>query len=298
MSEVSRCGYIALLGRPNVGKSTLLNHILGQIIAITSRKPQTTRHRLLGIKTHENVQAVFVDTPGLHQEYGKKALNRFMNRSALHAMYDVDVIVFMIDGLNWQEDDEWILQKLKEIKSPVVLVVNKVDQLKDKKALLPWLNALQDKMDFAAILPLSAIKPTQVVALEQEIFPMLPEGEHLFADDQITDKSERFLCAEIVREKLTRQLGQELPYAITVEIEKFKLEKEIYHVSALILVERDSQKGIVVGKKGEQLKKTGEKARKDMERLLDNKVFLKLWVKVKSKWSEDEKGLRDLGYEE
>lgn len=298
MNAMTRSGYIALLGRPNVGKSTLLNHLLGQKLAITSRKPQTTRHQLLGIKTYDTVQAIFVDTPGLHQKYGQKALNRFMNRAALHAMYDVDIIVFMIDGLEWREDDEWIMQKLKNIECPVILVVNKVDQIKDKKALLPWLKNLQNKMNFAAILPLSALNAKQVVALENELLKRLPEGEFLFSDDQITDKSERFLCAEIVREKLTRQLGQELPYAITVDIEKFKLEKNIYHINALILVERESQKGIVVGKKGDQLKKTGESARKDMEKLLGKKVFLQTWVKVKSKWSEDEKGLKNLGYGE
>ncbi len=292
---MTRCGYVAIIGRPNVGKSTLLNHILGQKLSITSRKPQTTRHRLLGINTQGDTQTIYVDTPGLHRGE-KQALNRIMNRAASRAIYDVDVVVFIVDGLKWLDDDEWILRKLQHATCPVILAVNKMDKIPDKKQILPQLEQLEAKMKFATIVPISAIKGDNVEVLEQEITKRLPENPHYFPDDQISDRSERFLAAEIVREKLTRNLGQELPYSLTVDIEKFKLEKGILHIYAVIFVERDGQKAIVIGDKGEGLKRIGQQARYDMEKLFDSKVFLKLWVKVKKGWSDDERALRSLGY--
>ncbi|HEY0722265.1 MAG TPA: GTPase Era [Gammaproteobacteria bacterium] len=292
-----RSGFVAIVGRPNVGKSTLLNRILGQKISITSRKPQTTRHRILGIKTDEVSQAVYVDTPGLHLN-AKKAMNRFMNKAVTTTLDDVDLILFVIEAGEWNEEDENVLQRLKNAKVPVMLVVNKIDRLADKEALLPLMQSLADKMSFIEIVPLSAQNGSNVAELERTVVRYLPEAAPMFPADQITDRSERFLAAEIVREKLMRELGQELPYAVTVEIEQFKEEEGLLRISALIWVERDSQKRIVIGKKGEQLKEIGRQARIDMEKLFDNKVFLQLWVKVKEGWSDNERLLNSLGYRE
>ncbi|HEY9134744.1 MAG TPA: GTPase Era [Pseudomonadales bacterium] len=291
------CGYVAIVGRPNVGKSTLLNYILGQKIAITSRKPQTTRHRMLGIKTTETAQVIYVDTPGIH---GKtpRAINRHMNRTASSAIVDVDVVVFMIESTMWTDDDELVLDKLKQIKSPVFLVINKVDKLADKEQLLPFIEKIKSKMAFAEIFPVSALQKDNLDHLEQAIMKRLPAGERFFPEDQITDRSQRFLAAELVREKLMRQLGEEIPYELTVEIEEFKQEGKILHISALVLVERDSQKAIIIGNKGQRLKNIGKDARLDMETLFDTKVMLNLWVKVKSGWSDDERALQSLGYED
>lgn len=293
----SRCGYVAIIGRPNVGKSTLLNCILGQKISITSRRPQTTRHRILGIKTVDHFQAVYVDTPGLHLG-GKRAMNRYLNRTAASVLAEVDVVVFMVEGLRWTEEDEHVLRLLAPVKVPVILAVNKVDRIADKKALLPHLQALAEKREFAAIVPLSAKNADNVAALERNVLELLPVAEHLFPEDQITDRSERFLAAELVREKLTRRLGQELPYALTVEIQEFKEEGALLRISAIIWVERPGQKKIVIGKGGAVLREVGQKARLDMEKLFDRKVFLQLWVKVKEGWSDDERALRSLGYNE
>ncbi len=295
--ESTRCGYVAIVGRPNVGKSTLMNHLLGQKISITSRKPQTTRHRIVGIKTSANVQAVFVDTPGIHQEE-PKAINRLMNKSATSSVKDVDVVVFVIDGLKWNEGDEHVLRKLTHVNVPIILAINKVDTLEDKNALLPHLQALALKREFAAIVPVSALKNTQLDSLEKEIYQRLPESEFFYPEDQITDRSTRFLVAEIVREKLMRQLGKEVPYECSVEIEQFELQGHVWHISALILVEKSSQKRIVIGDKGDRLRKVGTDARHDIELLMEAKVMLKLWVKVKSGWSDDERALRSLGYDQ
>lgn len=302
MNNPSKCGYIAIVGRPNVGKSTLLNHILGQKLSITSRKPQTTRHQIVGVKTQGDTQFIYVDTPGLHQKEAK-AINRVMNRSAASALSDVDVIVFVVDRLQWRDDDEWVLQKIKQAKAPVLLVINKVDQIDDKSTLLPHIEQLNEKYAFEQIIPISALKGLQLEDLETAIAGFLPESIHFFAEDQITDRSERFLVAEIVREKIMRQLGDEIPYSLTVEIEQFKINtakngKETANIHALILVERSGQKAIVIGNKGERLKRIGTEARKDIERLLDCKVMLNLWVKVKSGWSDDERALKSLGYDE
>ncbi|MEN8108462.1 MAG: GTPase Era [Pseudomonadota bacterium] len=290
-----RCGYIALVGRPNVGKSTLLNRALGQKISITSKRPQTTRHRILGIKTTDTAQFVYVDTPGLHQ-YNGRAMNRHMNRAATRALQDVDVVVFLVEGLRWTADDDLVLKELASVQCPVVLAVNKVDLIADKESLLPGLQTLAAKREFEQIIPLSAFKGENVTELEACIESLLPESAAFFPEDQITDRSERFLVAERVREKLFRKLGKELPYGLSVEIEQFKREKHIIHIHALIWVERQSQKSIIIGKQGRMLKEVGQEARREIEPLLDSKVNLKLWVKVKEGWADDERALRSLGY--
>ena len=296
-TETRRCGYVAIVGRPNVGKSTLLNHLLGQKISITSRKPQTTRHRVLGIKTEAEHQIIFVDTPGLHKG-AEKAINRYMNRAATAAMRDVDLVVFVVDRTAWTEEDAMVLEQIRQGGLPCLLVVNKVDLLEDKSSLLPHLEFLAQQADFAAILPVSALRRHNVEELEREILKFLPASEHFFPEEQITDRSQRFLAAEIVREKIMRQLGEEIPYAIAVEIEEFALEDGVLHISALILVERKGQKKILVGEGGTRLRSIGSDARRDMELLFDNKVMLRLWVKVRSGWSDDERALRSLGYDD
>lgn len=290
-----RCGYVSIVGRPNVGKSTLMNRILGQKLSITSKKPQTTRHQILGIKTSGDKQVIYVDTPGLHLKE-HKAINRYMNKAASSALQDVDLVVFMVDRTKWTKEDDLVLEKVAASRAPVILAVNKVDQSKEKAALLPHLQVLSEKFDFKQIIPVSAKHGHNVDRLESLIDGFLPEGFHYFPEDQVTDRSQRFLAAELVREKLMRQLGEELPYSVTVEIEEFKSEKKVLHISALILVERSGQKKIVIGDKGEQIKIIGRDARKEMERLFDRKVMLNLWVKVKSGWSDDERALRSLGY--
>jgi GTP-binding protein Era len=293
----ARCGYIAIIGRPNVGKSTLLNHLLGQKISITSRKPQTTRHRVLGIKTEGQDQMVFVDTPGLHRG-ARKAINRYMNRAASSAINDVDAIVMVVDRTAWTEEDEWVLEQARSAGAPLLLAVNKVDLLDDKASLLPHLKFLSELAEFHAIVPLSALGSHNVDELERCLRELLPEATHLFPEDQVTDRSQRFLAAEIVREKIMRQLGEELPYANTVEMEEFTERDGILHIAALIFVEREGQKRILIGKGGSRLRAIGVEARRDMEEMFQSKVMLKLWVKVKSGWSDDERALRSLGYDE
>jgi GTPase len=295
MSADFRCGYIALVGRPNVGKSTLLNRILGQKISITSRRPQTTRHQVLGIKTTGHAQLIYVDTPGIHGFSGR-AMNRYMNRTASTVLRDVDVVVFLVEALRWLPDDDLVLKKLAEVNCPVILAVNKVDQVKERDALLPELQALSARFPFAEIVPISAGKGHNLAALEACIERRLPLAPPFFPEDQVTDRSERFLVAELVREKLFRKLVRELPYGLTVEIESFRRETRITHIHALIWVERQSQKNIVIGKQGALLKEVGQQARRDIEALIGSKVNLKLWVKVKEGWADDERSLRSLGY--
>lgn len=295
MVDTFRCGYTALIGRPNTGKSTLLNRILGQKISITSRRPQTTRHRVLGIKTTDSAQLIYVDTPGIHDFEGR-AMNRHLNRAAGSVLMDVDVIVFLVDGLRWTADDELVLSKLATVKCPVILAVNKIDQLEDREVLLPGLQALASRREFREIIPISAKRGDNVPALESCIESLLPVSPPFFPEDQVTDRSERFMVAELVREKLFRKLAKELPYGLTVEIESFKREQHITHIHALIWVERASQKSIVIGKQGRLLKDVGQQARRDIESLLGCKVNLKLWVKVKEGWADDERALRSLGY--
>ena len=289
------CGLVAIVGRPNVGKSTLLNHILGQKISITSRKPQTTRHRLLGIKTTDTAQIIFVDTPGLHIGIDK-ALNRYMNKTVSAVIQDVDLILFMIDAGKWTEEDEKVLANIRNANVPVFLLLNKTDRLNDQANLLPFIEELKSKYDFAELIPISALKNRGIEKLEELITKSLPLGSYLFPEDQITDKNSRFLAAEFVREKITRQMGDELPYEVNVEIEEFKSKDGVLHISALILVEREGQKKILIGKNGSSLKLIGTEARREMELLFDAKVMLNLWVKVKSGWSDDERALRSLGY--
>ncbi len=293
---MSYCGYVAIVGRPNVGKSTLLNHLLGFKLSITSRKPQTTRHNVLGILTAGDCQIVFVDTPGIHGGQQGKALNRYMNRAAGRAIADVDVVVFVVDRDKWSEGDEAVARRLARVDVPVIIALNKVDRVDDKTALLPHMKHLAAILPDARIVPVSALHGHNLEVLIGAIREHIPEGAHFFPEDQITDRSERFLAAEIVREKITRQLGAELPYEVTVEIEEWRRDGSVLHISALILVERDGQKKIIIGEKGERLKKIGQQARLDMERLFDSRIMLNLWVKVRSGWSDDERALKSLGY--
>jgi GTP-binding protein Era len=290
-------GYVALIGRPNVGKSTLMNHLLGQKISITSRKPQTTRHRILGINTTEKGQAVYMDTPGMHQNE-KKALNRYLNQTADTTLFGVDVVVWLIDGLAWQPYDEVIFKKLKRANLPVILVVNKIDRVQNKENIFEFFDEAKKKYPFKEMIPVSALKRINLDALENTIFSLLPENNLIYPKDQITDRPTRFLAAEIIREKLTRRLGDELPYALTVEIERYEEQKKITKIYATILVERDTQKNIVIGKQGEMLKKVGTEARIDIEKLIGQKVYLQLWAKVKKGWSDSERALKSLGFED
>ena len=289
------CGYVAIVGRPNVGKSTLLNYIIGQKLSITADKPQTTRHQILGVKTTEATQVVYVDTPGIHTG-GKKAINRYMNKAATSITKDVDVIVFIVQALKWTDEDQSVLNKLKESNVPIILAVNRIDWVTDKSRLLPYLKDVQAKHDFTQIIPISALKGTHVDELENLIQEHLPENEPFFPEDQLTDRSVRFLAAEIIREKLFRELGEELPYQTTVDIESFKEEGELTKIHAIVLVETKGQKSIVIGKKGDRLKSMSTNARHDIEQLIDGKVFLRVWVKVRKGWSDDEQALSSLGY--
>lgn len=295
-APVSRCGFVAIVGRPNVGKSTLLNYLVGQKLSITSRKPQTTRDRVIGIRTEGPLQMVFVDTPGLHRAEGR-AINRYMNREALAALDGVDVVLMVVEAPRWTEDDERVLDAVRHAGRPVILVLNKVDKLGDKSQLLPFIAQLQHKYAFNDIVPVSALKELQLDRLLACVAPLLPEGQHAYPEDQVTDRSERFLVAEIVREKIMRQLGEEIPYRIAVGIDRFAHEGGIVHIDATIYVERAGQKAIVIGQQGQRLKQIGEDARADIERLLDARVMLGLWVKVRSNWSDDEQILRSLGYD-
>lgn len=291
-----RCGLVALVGRPNVGKSTILNRIIGQKISITSRRPQTTRHRILGIKTDEHSQIIFVDTPGLHTRQ-PRAMNRYLNRAASDSLRDVDVVIFVVEGTRWLKDDDWVVEKLRRLKVPVILAVNKTDRINNRQTLLPQLEMLAKKMNFSDLIPVSARVGDNLDMLERAVVRCLPASPPYYPDDQVTDRSERFLAAELVREKLFRRLGEELPYGLTVEIERFKEERNVLHIHALIWVEKSSQKPIVIGRKGERLKQIGRDARIDMEKMFGHKVFLQLWVKIKEGWADDDRALRSLGYD-
>ncbi len=291
------CGFVAIVGRPNVGKSTLLNQLLGQKVSITSRKAQTTRHRIVGIDTQDNDQVIYIDTPGLHIEE-KRAINRLMNRAASSSIGDVELVIFVVEGTHWTDDDEMVAGKLKDCKAPVLLVINKIDNVIDKTQLLPHIQEISQKVNFLDVVPISAEKGDGVDIIRKIVKKHLPEGEHHFPEDYITDRSQRFMASEIIREKLMRFLGDELPYSVTVEIEQFKVDERngMYRINGLILVERDGQKKMVIGNKGEKIKKIGIEARKDMQSFFDNKVHLELWVKVKAGWADDERALRSLGY--
>ena len=302
-----KAGYVAIIGRPNVGKSTLMNHLLGQKLSITSRKPQTTRHRIHGILSTNEMQAVFVDTPGIHHNE-VRAINERMNKAAVSALVDVDLVLFVVDSDQWREDDLLTLQKLGETDLTVVLVINKADTLKDKGTLLPLIETFDESFDFADIVPVSALKNQNLDRLEEVIASHLPNATPIYDTEQITDRSERFLASEIIREKIMRSAGDEVPYDLTVQIDEFKDEaahtdpktgrprKACTFIDATIYVERNGQKAIVIGEKGQRIKQVGMDARKDMEQLFGKKVMLTLWVKVKRGWSDDERALTSLGY--
>ena len=293
----TRCGYVAIIGRPNVGKSTLLNAILGRKISITSRKPQTTRHRLLGIKTDAECQVLFVDTPGMHIKQ-PRAINRYMNKSARGALRGVNVALFLVDRQKWTEDDEKVARLFKDTAAKKILAINKIDLTEDKSNLLPLMQNLQERFPDAEIVPISAEKKQNLDELEKVIRRALPESPFYFGEDEVTDRSERFLMAEIIREKLMRRLGDELPYAVTIGIERFETKQGVVHIDATIYVEKEGQKRILIGRGGEGLRRIGTDARGDMEAALASKVMLNTWVKIKSGWSDDERAMKSLGYDD
>jgi GTP-binding protein Era len=296
-SPHSRCGYVAIVGRPNVGKSTLLNRMLGQKLAITSHKPQTTRHTILGVKTRPGGQILFVDTPGMHQR-GGGALNAYLNRAARAVLDDVDLVLLVVEAMRWTREDDLAVRRIAAAGTPAMVAVNKVDRVGDKRALLPFLETLAGRHDFREIVPVSALRGRQVERLEELVLAALPEGEPIFPEDQLTDRSSRFLAAELVREQLTQRYGKELPYKTTVEIERFEEQEGRYLIHALIWVEREGQKAIVIGSGGEALKAVATQARIEMQKLFDCPVHLEVWVKVKKSWSSDETALASLGYGE
>jgi len=290
-----KSGFVALIGAPNAGKSTLLNNILGQKISITSRRPQTTRHRILGIKTTEESQVVYVDTPGMHLG-GKRALNKYLNKTADVSMMGVDVVVWVKDDMQWDDIDISILEKLKSEGAPVVLAINKIDKISNKEVLLPFIQKISLEHDFKSIVPISALTGKQLGEFEELLIKLLPEADMMFPEDQVTDSSERFMTTEIIREKLIRRLGQEIPHSLSISIDQYKVEEKITRIYAVIWVEREGQKNIVIGGKGSGLKEIGTEARLDIEKMLGTKVYLNLWVKVKKNWSDNERELISLGY--
>lgn len=302
-----KSGFVAIVGRPNVGKSTLMNHLLGQKLSITSRKPQTTRHKIVGIDSREKSQAVYVDTPGMHKKE-VRAINKMMNRAANSALRDVNLVLFVVDGHKWTQNDELVLEKLQNAEMPVILVINKIDTLDDRKMLLPLIQERTKLMNFVEIVPVSALRGANLEHLRDIIEKYLPFSQPLYSFDQVTDRSERFLASEIIREKIMRQLGEELPYDLTVQIETFKTEEPVLnkktgklkpactYIDATIFVDRSGQKAIVIGDKGAKLKKIGMEARLDMEKMFEQKIMLTLWVKIKGGWSDDERALKSLGY--
>ncbi|WNJ96204.1 GTPase Era [Vibrio ruber] len=295
--ENQHCGFVAIVGRPNVGKSTLLNQLLGQKISITSRKPQTTRHRIMGVDTDGDYQAIYVDTPGLHIEE-KRAINRLMNRAASSSLSDVNLVLFLVEGTHWTKDDEMVFNKLNKAGFPVILCVNKVDNVKDRNEVMLHMYELSNKMDFVDVIPISAKHGKNIDAIRQHVRNHLPKTVHHFPSEYVTDRSQRFMASEILREKIMRFTGEELPYSVTVDIERFDYNPETdgFHINGLILVERIGQKKMIIGKGGEKIKTIGREARLDMEALFGRKVFLETWVKVKSGWADDERALRSLGY--
>ena len=290
------CGYVTILGRPNVGKSTLLNNLIGQKLSITSRKPQTTRRHTIGVNTDENYQIIYIDTPGL-QDSPINAMNRYMNKEATNALAGIDVLIYVVEALKWTALDEYILGLIKDNTAPIILAINKMDKIKDKETMLPFLKELSGKMNFKEIIPISALSRKSLRPLEKSIKKLLPIGSFQYPDDQITDKSQRYFAAEFIREKLIKRLGEELPYTTTVTIDSFVEKEKIIHIDAIIWVASKGQKTIVIGQKGAGLKAVGKQARKDMERMFENKVFLSTWVKVKDKWMDNELAIKQLGFD-
>ncbi|MDO6461163.1 GTPase Era [Granulosicoccaceae sp. 1_MG-2023] len=293
---MNRCGTIAIAGRPNVGKSTLLNRLVGIKVSITAHKPQTTRHSVLGVRTHGDAQLIFVDTPGIHVD-GKRVLNRVLNRTASTALLDVDAVVFMVQALSWTEDDQRALELVNRCGAPVFMLVNKTDRVADKPKLLPFLADLPRPENLREVIPVSAKTGQNVDILEKHLIDIVPQGEHRFDPDDFTDRSMRFLASELIREQLTRFLEKELPYSLSVGIEQFDIEEGLFRISGVIWVEKSSQKGIVIGKQGAMLKEIGRRSRESMEALFGTKVFLQLWVKVKDGWADDLRAIQSLGYE-
>lgn len=297
MTEASTyCGYVAIIGKPNVGKSTLLNHVLRQKLSITSRKPQTTRHNMLGVDTEGMHQAIYVDTPGIHDDV-KRAINRYMVKKATSVLVDVDLIVVVLDRDKWTEHDDLVMKHVKRAGKPTFAIINKVDLIQDKTVLLPVIDRLAKMQLFQEVIPLSALKQDGLDVFRKQVFALLPNHAHLFPPDQLTDQSERFLVGEIIREKLMRSLGDELPHRAGVVIEAFKKGDNLVEIQADIYVERNGQKRIVIGKGGEKLKRMGSEARKDIEKMLGCKVMLHLWVKVKAGWTDSHSELSKMGYE-
>ncbi len=297
MNQTFRCGYVGIIGRPNVGKSTLLNHLLGQKISITSRKPQTTRHRILGIKTIATAQIVYVDTPGI-QHQARRAINRYMNRTAESSLHGVDAIVFVSEALEWTATDELVLEQVHKTRVPLILALNKVDRIGDKTRLLPYLAEVSARAPGAGVVPISAQKGDNLDELEEMVVSHLPEAQPLFPKEQVTDKSMRFIAAELVREKLFRRLGEEVPYGISVDVENYAEQHDLVRIDVVIWVDRPGQKSIVIGRQGRILKEVGASARRELVEILGKKVFLQSWVKVKKNWPDNELALKDLGYTE
>ncbi|MCG8022543.1 MAG: GTPase Era [Candidatus Thiodiazotropha endolucinida] len=293
----NHCGYAAIVGRPNVGKSTLLNRLLGFRLAITSHKAQTTRHTILGINTLAGGQVIYVDTPGIHQR-SDNAMNRYLNRTAKTALADVDLLIFVVDALSWNSEDEKVLTLIKQVETPTILAVNKVDRIKQKERLLPYLSELSSRHHFIEIVPVSAKSGRNLDTLQELVLRTLPEAENFYPDDQLTDRPKKFFAAEMIREQITRRYAKELPYAVSVEIERFEELSGLYRIHAVVWVEKAGQKGILIGKDGQALKEVATQARKAMQQFFDCKVHLELWVKVKKSWSSDEAALVRLGYGE
>ena len=296
MADAYRAGTVAVVGRPNVGKSTLVNALVGARVSIVSPKAQTTRHRLLGIASFPHGQLLLVDTPGIHRAE-KRAINRYMNRTARGALTGVDAALLVVESGRWTEDDDLALQALADAKVPVVLVINKIDRVKDKSTLLPFMAEHATGHDFKAVHPLSALKRKGLEALVKDVLALLPESEPLYAEDEITDRSQRFLAGELVREQLMLRLGDEVPYSATVAVERFDEDGAMFRIAATIWVEREGQKAIVVGKAGESMKQIARASRENMERLFGRKVFLESWCKVREGWADDVHALSQFGYE-
>lgn len=294
--HASKCGYVAIVGRPNVGKSTLMNKLIGQKISITSRKPQTTRHQVLGVSTTGPLQMIYVDTPGMLQDT-RDALQRTMQRAAQSVLNDVDAIVWVVEAGQWRPLEDWMVTLLPKRDVPVILCINKIDQLKDKTQLLPYISTLEQKFPFHTVVPISAKHGTQISALTDALTELMPQGAHLFPEDQITDRSERFLVSEIIREKLMRFTGAEIPYGLTVTLDTFETKENIIDINATVWVNRQSHKRIVIGEKGAMMKRIGQAARMDIQTLVGQKVMLRLWVKVKQNWVQQSDQLSQLGYD-
>ena len=294
-STTKKTGMVSLIGKTNVGKSTLLNQLVEQKVSITSRKPQTTRQRLLGIKTEGSNQIIYVDTPGFHQGH-KRALNKFMNKTALSSIAGVDIVLFVVDALNFSVTDEHLLSQISTKDNQVMLVINKIDKVAKKEKLIPFVEEVTKLFPFSEVIPISALKRKNIDILEKEITKRLPVGAHLYPEDQIADSSERFLTSEIIREKCISRVGDEIPYRLSVVIDSFKEEDKLITIDGTIYIEKSSQKGIVIGEQGKRLKAIGTAARKDLERMLGNKVMLRLWVKVKKDWTNDRSALNFMGY--